>query len=385
MNVIGMPGIIGGSGFSANPSSSSCSPFNNCGGTKRPLATCREELERSWRLGVQSSFSSPSSPSSQHQQYLHLVSHDGSSSGIVEDSEDDMVVHGRTKRRRIGLASNSIIADDCTMDANVLGASDATMTVNPNDHGGLCKEVRISPNNRPPFAMLVDPTAAANINVITATSSNATSPVNRRLPIIKAGWYTGSLSINGHRHGHGTTKHDDGTSYTGPYINDLMDGFGTYTFATTRHLVPNAKMNGNSLQRVIEKSFQGTFRHDAPLGKGIMVTKIVDSLPVCGSSVGWASANYAVPSNIQQVEVIHDVGMHNSEGVAVGEGVRVVYSASYTVSGSALQQECFRLLNGKVTMKVALDYAKWVCSCIGVDVPSPPSTTLSDDVGMISH
>jgi len=69
----------------------------------------------------------------------------------------------------------------------------------------------------------------------------------------------------------------------------------------------------------------------------------------------------------------------------LGEGVRVVYSASYTDSGSALQQECFRLLNGKVTMKVALDYAKWVCSCIGVDVPSPPSATLSDDVGMISH
>eukprot|EP00985_Skeletonema_marinoi_P034294 scaffold43630_cov190-Skeletonema_marinoi.AAC.1 len=144
-------------------------------------------------------------------------------------------------------------------------------------------------------------------------------------------------------------------------------------------------MNGNSLHRVIEKSFEGNFSNDAPLGKGIVVTKSVDSLPVCGSVVGWAAQNYTVPSNIQHVEVIHDVGMHNSEGVAVGEGVRVVYTASYTDRGSVLQQECFRLLNGKITMKVALDYASWVCSCMGMEVPSPPSTTLSDDVGMISH
>lgn len=332
----------------------------------------------------------------QHQQYLHLVSHDGNSSnnsGIVEESDDDnmLVVHGRNKRRRTGLASNSIIAVDvdCTMDGR--------MSSDDDDANTLCKEVRISPDNRPPFAMqlLVDPTTTTTGNTVVVTAATTSSPNNtttispppvnrsRPPPIIKAGWYTGTLSINGHRHGHGTTKHDDGTSYTGPYLNDLMDGYGTYTFTTTRHLVPNPKMNGNSLHRVIEKSFEGNFTQDAPLGKGIVITKIVDSLPVCGSSVGyWASssANYTIPSNIQQMEVIHDVGMHNSEGVAVGEGVRVTYLASYTDSGSVLQQECFRLLNGKVTMKVALDYAKWVCSCMGMDVPSPPCMTLSDDV-----
>eukprot|EP00574_Skeletonema_japonicum_P010606 CAMPEP_0201715042 /NCGR_PEP_ID=MMETSP0593-20130828/1307_1 /ASSEMBLY_ACC=CAM_ASM_000672 /TAXON_ID=267983 /ORGANISM="Skeletonema japonicum, Strain CCMP2506" /LENGTH=55 /DNA_ID=CAMNT_0048204415 /DNA_START=234 /DNA_END=397 /DNA_ORIENTATION=- len=50
MNVIGMQDIVGGSGFSvSSPSSSSSSPFNNGGGTKRPLASCREDLERSWQ------------------------------------------------------------------------------------------------------------------------------------------------------------------------------------------------------------------------------------------------------------------------------------------------------------------------------------------------
>lgn len=367
MNVIGMPGIIGGIGFSANSSS----PINNGGGTKRPLASCREELERSWEtLGGGSPSSSSSSTMHQqhhnHQQFLHLVSHD-------DYSDDDMVVHGRNKRRRTGLASSSIIADDCNMDSD--------MTVNNNSGGWLCKEVRrISPDNRPPFVMLADP-ATSNISAAAAASS---SSVGSRPPI-KAGWYTGALSVNGHRHGVGTTKHDDGTTYTGPYINDLMNGYGTYTFTTTRHLVPNPKMNGNSLHRVIEKSYEGIFSKDAPLGKGIVITKSVDSLPVCGSSVGWAAQNYSVPSNIQHVEVIHDVGMHNSDGVAIGEGVRIMYSASWTDGGSVLEQECFRLLNGKVTMKVALDYAKWVCSCMSMEIPSPPGTTLSEDVGMFSR
>jgi len=376
MNVIGMQGIVGGTGFSVSPSSSS--PFNNGGGTKRPLASCREELERSWQtLAGGNSPSSSSSSSMSHEHYLRLVSHNGNS-GIVEESDDDMVVHGRSKRRRTGLASSTISTDDC-MDGAV---ADATMAVNTTQDG-LCKDVRISPDNRPAFAMIVDSTTSTTVGSKT-NNNNASSLANRRPPI-KAGWYTGTLSVNGHRHGHGTTKHDDGTSYTGPYVNDHMDGYGTYTFTTTRHLVPNPKMNGNSLHRVIEKSFEGNFSNDAPLGKGIVVTKSVDSLPVCGSVVGWAAQNYTVPSNIQHVEVIHDVGMHNSEGVAVGEGVRVVYTASYTDRGSVLQQECFRLLNGKITMKVALDYASWVCSCMGMEVPSPPSTTLSDDVGMISH
>mmetsp|Transcript_5531 Transcript_5531/g.9348 ORF Transcript_5531/g.9348 Transcript_5531/m.9348 type:complete len:374 (+) Transcript_5531:294-1415(+) len=373
MNVIGMQGIVGGSTFSVSPSSS-YSPFNNGGGTKRPLASCREDLERSWQTLTSSPTTSSASMNQEH--YLRLVSHNGNS-GIVEESDDDMIVHGRTKRRRTGLASSSIIADDC-MDAADGAPPDATMgAANPGE--GFCKDVRISPDNRPPFAMIVAPTARSN------SSSASSSAMNTNRPPIKAGWYTGSLSVNGHRHGHGTTKHDDGTSYTGPYVNDHMHGYGTYTFTTTRHLVPNPKMNGNSLHRVIEKSFEGNFSNGAPLGKGTVVTKSVDSLPVCGNDFGWASQNYTVPSNIQHVEVVHDVGMHNSDGAAVGEGVRVMYLASYTDKGSVLEQECFRLLNGNITMKVAFDYASWVCSCMGMEVPGPPSTTLSDDVGMISR
>ncbi len=372
MNVIGMQDIVGGSGFSVSPSSSS--PFNNGGGTKRPLASCRADLERSWSTLAGPSSSSTTS-SMNHEQYTR---HNGAS-GIVEESDDDMVVHGRSKRRRTGLASSSIIDDDDCMEADVV-APDANTV---NNQEGFCKDVRISPDNRPPFAMMVDSMVSSGDDA--SSPPQAARNINR--PPIKAGWYTGILSVNGHRHGHGTTKHDDGTSYTGPYVNDQMEGYGTYTFSTTRHLVPNPKMNGNSLHRVIERSFEGNFSKDAPLGKGIVVTKSVDSLPVCGGGrdFGWTTQNYMVPSNIQQVEVLHDVGMHNAEGVAVGEGVRIVYLASYTDRGSTLQQECFRLLNGKITMKVALDYATWVCSCMGMEVPGPPSTTLSDDVGMISR
>mmetsp|Transcript_26000 Transcript_26000/g.37080 ORF Transcript_26000/g.37080 Transcript_26000/m.37080 type:complete len:381 (-) Transcript_26000:382-1524(-) len=380
MNVIGMQDIVGGSGFNVSPSSSS--PFNNGGGTKRPLASCREDLERSWQALRGPSSSSTSSSSMNHEQYMR---HNGTS-GIVEESDDDMVVHGRSKRRRTGLASSSITDDDDCMDVVAqtdVVVADATNT-NVNQEG-FCKDVRISPDNRPPFAMVVDSMATVNSSD-DASSPPAATARNINRPPIKAGWYTGILSVNGHRHGHGTTKHDDGTSYTGPYVNDQMEGYGTYTFSTTRHLVPNPKMNGNSLHRLIERSFEGNFSKDTPLGKGIVVTKSVDSLPVCGGrDFGWTTQNYMVPSNIQQVEVLHDVGMHNSEGVAVGEGVRIVYLASYTDRGSVLQQECFRLLNGKITMKVALDYASWVCSCMGMEVPGPPSTTLSDNVGMISR
>mmetsp|Transcript_5257 Transcript_5257/g.8073 ORF Transcript_5257/g.8073 Transcript_5257/m.8073 type:complete len:408 (-) Transcript_5257:1085-2308(-) len=407
MNVIGMQDIVGGSGFSVSSPSSSSSPFNNGGGTKRPLASCREDLERSWQTlragGCPSS--SNSSPSMNHEQYLR---HNGTTSGIVEESDDDiMVVHGRNKRRRTGLASISSIVDDnddCMDDDDdaqvssevVAGGAPHVDVANKINQEGFCKDVRISPDNRPSFAMVVDSMATADNSNDDGASSPAAAAAaarnNINRPPIKTGWYTGILSVNGNRHGHGTTKHDDGTSYTGPYVNDHMEGHGTYTFSTTRHLVPNPKMNGNSsLHRVIERSFEGNFSNDAPLGKGIVVTKSVDSLPVCcagsGNDFGWSTTqNYTVPSNIQQVEVLHDVGMHNSEGVAVGEGVRIVYLATYTDRGSSvLQQECFRLLNGKITMKVALDYASWVCSCMGMEVPGPPSTTLSDNVGMISR
>eukprot|EP00985_Skeletonema_marinoi_P022252 scaffold14118_cov73-Skeletonema_marinoi.AAC.1 len=192
MNVIGMQGIVGGTGFSVSPSSSS--PFNNGGGTKRPLASCREELERSWQTLAGGSPSSSSSSSMSHGQYLRLVSHNGNS-GIVEESDDDMVVHGRSKRRRTGLASSTIISTDDCMDGAV---ADATMDVNTTQDG-LCKDVRISPDNRPAFAMIVDSTTSTTVG--SSNNNNKASSLANRPPI-KAGWYKGTLSVNGHRHGH---------------------------------------------------------------------------------------------------------------------------------------------------------------------------------------
>lgn len=350
--------------------------------TKRPLASCREELEQSWPSSLQWCH--------HHQQYLSLVSDNRGS--IVDDEEMAVATpprQGRSKRRRIGwVASSSISSGDddapATTTADRDGASSSSVAV---------REIRISPENRP-------------------------SPSSSIL--IKAGWYTGQLSpITGLRHGMGATLHDDGTEYVGPYRHDAMDGYGTYKFVTARHLVPQQQPSppppaGTTptvhhhsirLHRIIETSYQGQFAKNVPSGKGCIITKTIDLKPLVGggcSGDSWVSSNYDVPSTIQRVEVIHDVGMYDSNGVAVGEGVRVVYTSSGYCGGgggsgssssfggdatigasggprgssgsssSMLQRECFRLFNGKVAMKVAFDYASWVCGCMEMQVPVPP-------------
>lgn len=286
-------------------------PTNPIHGTKR-LASCREELERSWQQGT--------GPTNQE---LHYISNASSSEDFVGDCSS------RVKRRRTlqYQSSNNYSNDD----------NDDTMMTD----GSFVRGTRISPFNRPPT------------NPSTTHSQ------------VKAGWYEGEVA-QGNRHGRGITKHDDGTEYEGPYVNDIMEGpSGRYQFITTRHLVPNPRQNGSTLHRQIEKSFVGTFQSDTPSGVGMVITKIVDCAPqaLCGPTS---------PLDIRFREVMYDVGMHKNN--AVGEGVRIVYTTTNVEGRSTLAQNCFRMQNGEITpMRLALDYAQWMCSCMGVPFPSPSS------------
>lgn len=277
---------------------------NSMHGTKRCLASCREELERSWQ-GV-----------TQPQQYLRCVT-----------NEDSLESNSRVKRRRT-LQSNYSNHDDMMMEGSFVGGK------------------RISPFNRPQV-QVQQPQALMRSQV-------------------KAGWYEGEVDALGNRHGKGITKHDDGTEFEGPYVNDVMEGSdGRYKFATTRHLVPNPRHNGSHLHRQIETSFEGPFQNDVPNGAGMIITKTVDCAPqVLGST----------PVDIRFMEVMYDVGMHKKEveGKAVGEGVRIIYSTTNIDGRSTLEKTCFRLNNGENTnMKVAAGYATWMLQAMNVDFPVP--------------
>lgn len=295
--------------------------LNSMHGTKR-LASCREELERSWQGGA-------TSPS---RQYLHSISNDGSGSGLEEDSLENS---SRAKRRRT--AEPNYNNDDSMMECSFVGST------------------RISPHNRPQD-MNQQPRATPR-------------------PQVKAGWYEGGVDAHGNRHGKGKTKHDDGSEFDGTYVHDVMEGpNGRYKFATTQHLVPNPAQNGSSLHRQVEKSFEGTFENDMPEGVGMIITKTVDCSPqVLGST----------PVDVRFMEVMYDVGMHkkHTEGRAVGEGVRIIYSTTNVDGRSSLGLDCFRLSNGENThgehsMRVAKEYATWMLQCMNVGFPAPPSSSV---------
>lgn len=281
-------------------------------GTKR-LASCREELERSWGTSTTS------------RDFLHSVS---------SESEDDYGA-ARVKRRRTAAAPSSL-----SVSPSSINSMDCSMS--------FVRGNRISPTNHPQY------------------------PVNgsRILSQVKAGWHEGEIDVNGNRHGKGLTKHDDGTEYSGPYVNDIMEGpNGCYKFVTTRHLVPNPIKNGTHLHRQIEKSYVGNFKDDKPHKAGMIVTKTVDCAPqVLGST----------PLDVRFMEVVYDFGMHRSDkdGQAVGEGIRVIYSATKQDGRSTLEETCYRLSGGESTnMKVAHEYAAWILQCLGMEFPKPPAST----------
>lgn len=197
--------------------------------------------------------------------------------------------------------------------------------------------VRINPDNRPPKDIMSDDS-----------------------PQIKAGWYSGHLSYSGNRHGNGTTKHDDGTSYTGEYANDLMEGYGKYTFTTMKQLV---HLEGMKLHRVTDKVFEGKFVQDVPGGAGVMITTIVDSEPERVQSSGI---------DVKYVKVVYDVGYYNRDGKAVGEGARFTYTKT---SMTDWKEVCTRLWSGEETgVVVGRSYGEWICDCLGMtSVPTVPS------------
>lgn len=196
-------------------------------------------------------------------------------------------------------------------------------------------------------------------------SINVSVPSSRE---VRAGWYYGPVDSQGLRHGRGKTEHDDGTEFEGLYVYDTMEGMGRFKFVTERQLVPvsNTSMGSVHVHRVIEKSFEGNFSNDKPQGKGIYTTKITDSVPqgTCGHN-GWSG-------QIKSVEVIYDVGFHNSEGTPIGEGIRFSYRKKE--DDMAWEELCVRLVNGKtVHIHVSRNYGEWFCECLQIQPPVPPS------------
>mmetsp|Transcript_39433 Transcript_39433/g.94845 ORF Transcript_39433/g.94845 Transcript_39433/m.94845 type:complete len:305 (-) Transcript_39433:413-1327(-) len=189
-------------------------------GRKR-LASCRDELERSWQGG-----------SSTSRDFYCISS---------SESSDDNTGGGSIAKRRKTIKSN-YSNDDDMIDCS------------------FARGVRICQSNRPPSRP--------------ETGS-----------LVKAGWYEGEVNALGLRHGKGVTKHDDGTEYEGCYVNDIMCGEGWYKFVTTKHMVPNPHQHGSHLHRQVEKSFKGAFKEDVPHRAGMVITKTVDWAPlVLGSA-----------------------------------------------------------------------------------------------------
>ena len=207
---------IGGTGFHSNSlplaiatddeSNNNNNNNNNnksggAGGMKR-LASCREELERSWQLSnsisndntnnnnmmIQDSISS--SNNNNNNTLRHCISNDNDMGMTSASDDEDNTDYGTrvVKRRRTIHATNFTngLSNDMTM------MEDHHCGMVP----GTTRAIRISP---------------------------ATRPRQTEVPI-KAGWYEGEMDRNGARHGQGITRNDDGTEYEGPYDKDIMEG-----------------------------------------------------------------------------------------------------------------------------------------------------------------
>ena len=333
-------------------------------GSKR-LASCREELEQSWRgvyySGGSSGADNIAMPMSKNN--LRCISYDGplfvnndnnedeSSMTMTnamtmsgDDNDDDDNNCNRVKRRKTLTDHDVQEVDDDTMTMTT------TSTAIDMECCTFVRSHRISSTYcRPPRRVVI----VDDVDTTTTTQ-------------VKAGWYEGSIDAFGNRHGRGITRHDDGTEYEGPYVRDVMEGVGgKYKFITERRLVPDStRLGSTSLHRQIEKTFEGIFDKDEPRGAGMLITKTIDCAPqVLGSS----------SLDIRFMEVVYDVGMFRGT-TAIGEGVRIIFYSTTNVDGrSTLEKSCKRLMNGEDTnMKVANEYATWICHCLGMaDIPVP--------------
>ena len=365
------------------------------GANKRPLASCREELERGW-------------------QRHRCVSNDRvSSSWLAKDDDDD---------------DDEIITDDDDV------ANDDDMSSGNGSGNNRVKRRRIA---SPPIrnraggmmegeedaAMMTTTTddgSSSSSSTMTWTDGSSSLVVTRRAVRIarcdprrqiKPGWYDGPVDDYGNRHGRGVTRHDDGTTYEGPYANDVMAGSGgRYTLPTRHELVVARRRPGDgadaddgNLLRRVEVRFEGSFRDDVPHGVGTTITATIDCV----------AAGRPAKTEIASAEVTYDVGVHDSrKSEAVGEGARVAYrriivrppddryrsdadgggggdgGGTGTTGGvappqppsssSSWERSCYRLINGRdAGMKVADGYAAWIVQCMGVDFPGPPSSASS--------
>ena len=166
---------------------------------------------------------------------------------------------------------------------------------------------------------------------------------------IPSGWYTGSLDDNGHRVGYGTTQHDDGTMYTGYYVKNEREGWG-------ESRIPVVRQETTTWYRTTERVFRGNFKNDAPCGKGMLITTVMD-----------------VPKEedtLTYVRVTFDVGSYQPDGQCVGEGVRFCYTqtrSSHSRNRTEWVEECRRTRNGECTgVVVGRGYGEWVCDCLGL-------------------
>eukprot|EP00970_Alexandrium_tamarense_P011564 scaffold2534_cov176-Alexandrium_tamarense.AAC.6 len=306
-------------------------------GAKRSLASCREDLERSWQLS-----SDEPSPSSQ-------IAHSISNSSDSLDNDDGMGRYRYKRQRTVEPEEVEMKVDEAMMDTTTITSF---------------SRIRITPDNRPPKRTPSNlPQSQNNNNNVTPNAS------------VKAGWYQGQVDAFNNRHGLGTTKHDDGTEYQGQYVHDSIHGQGRYTFVPLHQLVPNPSHTVDprydaNLLRQTERVHEGLYRCDIPHGGGTTTTKIVDSVPFPSNSQGWTSSGI----DIKHVQVIQDVGFHKAEkhGCAVGEGIRFIFTRN---GSEGWEESCIRLYNGESTgVNVARDYGIWVCSCLGVDVPTAPTS-----------
>lgn len=325
---------------------------------KRPLASCREELERSWRGnngcgdGGDGDDDDVMMPMSNN---LRCISYDGPSFEFVTNDNDDENDNVSMMMTSFGSDNSSRVKRRKTMqqqeqEDDIVAVDDKSLMQSTMvETCSFVRSHRISPptNCRPQHRRGV--VVGDNLAV-------------------KAGWYEGSIDAFGNRHGRGITRHDDGTEYEGPYVEDIMEGVGgKYKFITERRFVPDpSRPAGFTLHRQIEKSFEGIFEKDQPRGAGMFVTKTVDCAPqVLGSDP-------PIMIDIRFMEVVYDVGMYKNT-TAVGEGVRIIYSTTNIDGRSTLEMTCYRLMNGENTnLKVANDYATWVCNCLGMaSLPVP--------------
>ena len=184
------------------------------GGMKR-LASCREELERSWQLSNSSSSSNSISNDNTNTNNNMMMMQDSSSSSNNNNNNNNnnnTLRHCISNDNDMGMTSASDDEDNTDYGTRVVKRRRTIHATNFTN--GLSNDMTMMEDHH--CGMVPGTTRAIRI-------SPATRPRQTEVPI-KAGWYDGEVDGNGARHGQGITRNDDGTEYEGPYDKDIMEG-----------------------------------------------------------------------------------------------------------------------------------------------------------------